>query len=1082
MISETKKKGLLIFDNFVKKELWEMIKKELTNKKVVRAITLGLSAAMLTSTMGSMPVYASDNVIDNYGVCEGEGVDTSGADYHNDEAAEVADNSQSVKDMNEQVAIAQAAATAAEAAVTEAKNAVAAATTNAEAATTNAATATTNAEAATTAATAAQTEVDNLQKEDASADKNIDAYNKHVAMDQKVVDAVEIPTAVTVDNGDGTKTEVALDDLEEYVDEKANAAQEAADEAKAALEKALAVETDEVTEEVKAAVKEVEEAAKEAADAADEAIKAVDAAKENEAAAIKEYNLYAMSYGLPLYGEKEVTYTDEEAKAAVEAAGMTYQVGKREYLQGKKEEIENKISAANLADKEKAIDAATAAVATATSAAQTAVAAAQTAATTAKTAQESINTYDTTASTAAEAVNNYYVTPAESALKATSDAMEAKKDEIKDLNSALESAKTEAAKAGEEEYNTELANKAANVTNKEAAKNAKYQLWKDTPDWRVVTKAILRAEYEDAKEEYNDAVSAYNDYNKQTTKDSVVNNYVANDSDVITAQAKINTANTELGKLEEQSTKESAILAAEEATRDAYIAATVDANSAREKFVKEIKDILSDYSDEINQIDYDEDLNEWANDTFNTVHLACKWKVRDEMKKYQESELEKLVNTLAITQWIVDTDSAEAVMDAMRVAYRDSMEDYYEKLAVAEANWAAMDTEAAKTAVATEAAKLTAVNNTISAANTAVTNANTELTTAQATYKNAKEELEDLKDNVKEAKFDSITLAELQKKIAVAQEAVNEAKEELEVAQTAKATAERYANWANELVKDHYARAYSQAVEDENGVKVPVKGNLKEYDTTNENVTSRPTADFVCVTEGTTSVKVPYAIYRDYVEAMYAYNDFGKNGKGTSTGSNMDVVFWELDENGILTGKSFTSEADLTDGTYFVAYSFKKEGDGYHFDGIMYEYTKPVVNVGGTGDDVDDDNDDDDTTPVVVPVVAPAAAPVVTPVATVATAGAGQAVVNIDDEATPLAGGIGGNAEGGEGEVIVADADEVEPAIVAIEDEETPLAAGLEADGKGMSWWWLLIVALLGATGYKMYQDHQKRKEEAKEV
>lgn len=109
---------------------------------------------------------------------------------------------------------------------------------------------------------------------------------------------------------------------------------------------------------------------------------------------------------------------------------------------------------------------------------------------------------------------------------------------------------------------------------------------------------------------------------------------------------------------------------------------------------------------------------------------------------------------------------------------------------------------------------------------------------------------------------------------------------------------------------------------------------------------------------------------------------------------------------------------------------------------------------------------------------------VVTPVATGAGAGAGAAVVDIEDEETPLAAGIdngngNGDANGGDGEeVLVAGAEEDETAIVAIEDEETPLAAGSGADGK-MSWWWLLIVALLGATGYKMYKDHQKKKEEA---
>ena len=135
----------------------------------------------------------------------------------------------------------------------------------------------------------------------------------------------------------------------------------------------------------------------------------------------------------------------------------------------------------------------------------------------------------------------------------------------------------------------------------------------------------------------------------------------------------------------------------------------------------------------------------------------------------------------------------------------------------------------------------------------------------------------------------------------------------------------------------------------------------------------------------------------------------------------------------------------------------------------------------------------DDTTPAGTPAGTPAATPVATPVVladapvapapvAVAAAGAGQAVVNIDDEATPLAAGINdADANGGDDEVIIAEANDDEQAIVAIEDEEIPLAAGVGADAK-MSWWWLLIVALFGAAGYKMYKDHQKKKEEGQEA
>ena len=82
-------------------------------------------------------------------------------------------------------------------------------------------------------------------------------------------------------------------------------------------------------------------------------------------------------------------------------------------------------------------------------------------------------------------------------------------------------------------------------------------------------------------------------------------------------------------------------------------------------------------------------------------------------------------------------------------------------------------------------------------------------------------------------------------------------------------------------------------------------------------------------------------------------------------------------------------------------------------------------------------------------------------------AGAGDAadtqvggVVNIDDEDTALAASV--------------DDTEDTANVVEIGDEETPLAASVE--DQTMSWWWLLLIALLGATGYEMYKKHQQKK------
>ena len=74
--------------------------------------------------------------------------------------------------------------------------------------------------------------------------------------------------------------------------------------------------------------------------------------------------------------------------------------------------------------------------------------------------------------------------------------------------------------------------------------------------------------------------------------------------------------------------------------------------------------------------------------------------------------------------------------------------------------------------------------------------------------------------------------------------------------------------------------------------------------------------------------------------------------------------------------------------------------------------------------------------------------------------------VEIEDEDTPLAQGT--------------DAEETEEEAqdtVEIADEETPLAAGTADVKEGpMNFWWAIIVAILGATGYEMYRRHNLKK------
>ena len=919
-----------------------MKKEKLGSKIVKKAITWAMIAMMslsgVMSNMATLTAYAGENEINNYVddlELSEEYVDSNKEKYHNDEAKEVAQNSDSVKEMNEQVNKAQEAVTKADAAVADAEKAMKDAEDAATAATTAANDADKAEKDATKAANDAAEKVKNL--DDKKTADGIDDYNKQAAADQNDIENnVNADTAVK--NAEDAATTAA---------NEADKAKDAADAAKAALEKALDVDTNEVNQEVRDAVEEAKEAAKDAAEAADAAKDARDAAEAEANKIIEEYNLYAMSYGLPLYGETTVTYTAEDAKAAVEAAGMVYQAGEKDRLEKEIEDINN----TTLADEKANVDAAVKALGEAQDAFTTAENSAKDAADAAAEASKAVADADATADAVADAVNNYYVTPAQEAVDATNKAIDEKKNQISELNTALENAKADAKPNGEAAYNSELADKKAAMD-------------KAREEYEAYT-GINPFYKRSLEKKYNKAKAAYDEYNTQSKKDEVVKDYINNDAAVSAATSGIETANKELTQLNEQYEAQAGVLAAETATRDAYIQeANQNAQEqVRNEFVKEIQKILSDYSGEINQIDYDEDLNEWANDILNTWHLRDKRVIRNEMDdKYVDSTLERLFNTLGITQWMVDTSSAKKVMEEARKAYRESIEDYYEKLATAEANWAAMDTEAAKKAVEDEVKKMDAVNTTISNAKDFVENASDELDKAKDTYDAAEERLNELKDSVKNKTFDSVTLKALQEKIEAAQAAVKAAEDELKKAEIQKNAAQNYANWADQLVKDHYTRAYAQATKDANGNKTPLTENLRDYDLKNDEVITRSPEDFVCVSPGTDSVKVPYAIYRDYVQAMYEkyQADQINSGKGTSTGDNMDVIYWVVDENGKLTGEYFDSIDDLSTGRYFVGYSFKREKDGYHLDGVMWDYvlSNPDVNPtpttgpqgGGSGD------------------------------------------------------------------------------------------------------------------------------------
>ena len=74
------------------------------------------------------------------------------------------------------------------------------------------------------------------------------------------------------------------------------------------------------------------------------------------------------------------------------------------------------------------------------------------------------------------------------------------------------------------------------------------------------------------------------------------------------------------------------------------------------------------------------------------------------------------------------------------------------------------------------------------------------------------------------------------------------------------------------------------------------------------------------------------------------------------------------------------------------------------------------------------------------------------------------------DEEVPL----GGDLSQMIGEEQLEEDDQI--TLTQLEEETVPLA-NTTLPKENMSWWWLLIIALLGATGYKMYEKYQEKKE-----
>lgn len=1013
-----------------------------------------------------------------------DGVNSKDAKYHDNEAAKVEAASKSVQDMEAQVKIAQNAAQDAATAVATLEAEIANlndAASDAETEKTNATNAATDATNAATAATNAVEAVNDSVVTDANT------YNEQVANDQEAVDAIETNKATTegaVSIEDINTPSAEDENVAKIVADTKALADEAAAEAEAAktaLENAFAVETDVVNEEVEAYVGDAVDAALNAKAAADAAEKIYNNANDALTAAIKEYDLYAMMYGEPLYGKTEKTYTDDEAREALVDAGMMAENDKTQA--GIAAELNSDVVAINnvdLSNYETAIENAETNLADAETNFNTANAAAQTAMQNINDAIGTIDEKSTAANAAFNAVADYYVAPAKAALDTTTQTIESKATEQSQKAAELENAKTAAKPAAEQKYNDTATTMKTTMDAAEktydtalSSYNEAYNKWDKTSGWNpakaVYYIKMLSAEddMDDAKDDYDDAVAAYDKY--VAAKDSNITAYINETQSVKDAANALTNVTNEISALNDTKAAQKETLEQAEATKAAYMAAYK--NKTEEQFRKEIAQAIMPLSDEINQTEYDKVVNDFVNDSFNTWAFFTKDIVRGQMNdKYEEFWYQKLVNALGVTQWGYNTDNADETISNTQNACKKAIESYLENICLAEANWAADSAAASKTAKDTKmsAVDLVAQQAVLSNATTAVSDAKAELTVAKETYNDAKTKLADLQEQVENIELDDIKLGSIKAALENAQQAVADAKAAVDAAKASQTAAENFAAWAESLVEKQQMVVYSQVVGED-----AEEPEFTPVTTLNEDM-----------------AEVPYDIYRAYVDAMYKEYNFNELGDATIvTPENMKVLFWELDANGNLTGVYYDDENKLpASGRYFVGYAFGYDEETYRLEGKMYDYVKPSNGGEPSGDVPGEPQDPDDYTPVPGNVRpgntsnADALAAYYAALAAMNNGNAGNVLgVNRQGRAAlaPAAAEVLGEKKAVENttvekkEVVTKD----DKPVIEIDDTPVPLSNELpETADDGLSWWWLLLVAaLVAGTAVACIQNQKKK-------
>lgn len=242
----------------------------------------------------------------------------------------------------------------------------------------------------------------------------------------------------------------------------------------------------------------------------------------------------------------------------------------------------------------------------------------------------------------------------------------------------------------------------------------------------------------------------------------------------------------------------------------------------------------------------------------------------------------------------------------------------------------------------TQASEMLTEEERINAAQAGFDKYSTEVESIMAAVNSAEKALEEAENAYK-------TAAEA---VSEASALISIANKNYQIANSQYASADNTYSWAESLNKKHQANAYVQY--DENAGDIV--DNHYGYDL--DTITSNTSKNFQKISNG--EFDVPYTLYRDLVAELYENNSFAatKNDDFIGVGSHSELYlkgltqkqgtlkpyYWEIGNDGKLTGTYFTDKNDMETGRYFLGYSFKIEAsDGIHLDGYYYDYVKPTV-------------------------------------------------------------------------------------------------------------------------------------------